>query len=697
MVSNFKISPRILIHLGEDLIRNESIAILELVKNSYDACASLCLVEFNFENGKLSEIIIEDDGIGMDKEIINNAWLVVGTDNKKDLSNTNVCNRIPLGEKGIGRLGVHKLGKKIDLTSKKENSNEIQLYIDWTKLEGAKKIEDFPIEIKENKTPKYFKNSTGTKIIIKDLKAEWDRRRLREVYRIINSLNSPFENTNDDFKVLVESNSDIFKGLPDFDDIKNAALYFAKCTINNDRIIKFKYEFKPWKSLKRISEGRVKTEKDFDEFELLLSRRKGRKVENFSLENFRIGPIEFEIAIFDNDSRILNYANIEKRFLRNYLKENGGIRVYRDGMRVYDYGEKGNDWLEIDAKRVHKVGGNISNNIIIGAVNLKNRNISSDLKEKTNREGFVENEAYYAFKDAVSFALDLIVRERNKDKEKLTILYKNKKNKTLEPVLSEINEVMEIVDKEIGEEEIKNKILSHLHRINEQYEEVKKVLIKSANAGLNLSVIIHEMEKLIAALVGSVKHKKFEKALELTQQLEKIIEGYSVLIKKSSIKKGKLSDIVKMAFNNYEYRFKDHKVTTISNQSDLMAFYAKNEAVSILMNLLDNSLFWLSYARINNKVISAYVTDRIEGYNSIIVSDNGPGFKIPPEIAVKPFVTGKPNAIGSGLGLHIADELIKAMDGKLLFLNENDIQLPKKVIELKATNAIIALCFPKEK
>jgi len=89
--------------------------------------------------------------------------------------------------------------------------------------------------------------------------------------------------------------------------------------------------------------------------------------------------------------------------------------------------------LGIDLKRVHRLGGNISNDIVIGAVKIEDRSKSSDLKEKTNREGFVENEAYKVFKDAVDFALELFVSERNIDKEKLTVLYK--KHKAIEPVL----------------------------------------------------------------------------------------------------------------------------------------------------------------------------------------------------------------------------------------------------------------------
>ncbi|MFH1051121.1 MAG: ATP-binding protein [bacterium] len=140
MKKYFEISPRILLHLGEDLIKNESIALLELVKNSYDACASFCKIEFNTnDKDKLDEIIITDDGYGMSIEIIEKVWLTVGTDFKQNIIKQNKCNRIPLGEKGIGRLGVHKLGNIINLITKMEGSNEVLLNINWETLYKAKK------------------------------------------------------------------------------------------------------------------------------------------------------------------------------------------------------------------------------------------------------------------------------------------------------------------------------------------------------------------------------------------------------------------------------------------------------------------------------------------------------------------------------------------------------------------------------
>lgn len=699
---NFKVSPRILSHLGEDLIKSEDIALLELVKNAYDANATLCSVffEFNKDRDKLEKIIIEDNGDGMSAYIIKNIWLVIGTEYKhkqisKSLNNNNTSKRIPLGEKGIGRLGVHKLGEKILLISRRIDSKEVELAIDWSKLREIDNIDDFKVLITENDTPKYFKSKTGTKIIISELKSEWNNRQIRNVHRSINSLNSPFDEVNDDFKVNISSNSDIFKGLPEFKDIIGTALYFGKATIAGDKIVNIEYKFKPWETLLQVKSGREKTTKDFQSYELELKNYSGKKEIPIDLSKFKIGKIEFDIAIFDLDSQIFSWVNTEKTSVKEYLKENGGIRVYRDGVRVYDYGEKDNDWLGIDIRRVHRLGGNISNHIVIGSVKI-NRLESLDLKEKTNREGFVENEAYQAFVDAINYTLDLIVNERNEDKARLTTLYK--KHKVMEPVLSDLDELLNLVREKVSEDDLKQDIIRYIYRINKQYTEVKEILIKSANAGLNLSVVIHEIEKLIASLFHTIDNNQKEKALSLSKQLEKIIQGYSILIKSSKIKKGLLSSIVKTAVDNYEFRFEDHKIEILLDSTEnLEAYYAKSEAIAVLTNLLDNSIFWLSYSRTPNASISLYVTDKIiKGHGSIVVSDNGPGFGLPTDIAIKPFITKKPNSIGSGLGLHIADEIMKAMKGKMLFLDEQDINFPGEVIEKGATKAIVALCFPMQ-
>lgn len=697
MVATFSISPRILSHLGEDLIKNESIALLELVKNSYDACASNCHIDFHFENDQLSYLLIQDDGLGMNKKIIEDVWMVIGTDNKLKKIEPNECGRVPLGEKGIGRLGVHKLGHKIYLTSKAKNSKEVCVTIDWGKLINAKRVEDFTIEIYENDTPKIFKSGTGTQIRIEKLKTSWDRRELREVYRNLNSLNSPFSNKNESFKVNVTTNSYLFEGLPDFEDIKASALYFGHCVMKGSMIEEFDYEFKPWQSLFKIDKGRNKKTNDLIPQERIIIDEDGKEI---NLDKFGIGPIIFDLIIFELSSHIFSFVNTEKTSIKNYLRDNGGVRVYRDGVRVYDYGESDNDWLGLEQKRISRFAGKISNNMVIGSANIS-RAESLILKEKSNREGFIQNESFYAFKSAVNYALNLIVRERNVDREILNGLYKQQR--TIEPVLSDLNELIGFVNEKVSEPQIKDEILKYLYRINSQYDEVRDVLIKSANAGLNLGVVIHEVEKLISSLLGSVERNDKEKSLILSQRLEKIVKGYSAMIKKSEIRLTLLSTPVKTTLSNFEFRFIDHKIEVITNHqsSNLEAFLAESETISVITNILDNSIYWLKFARKENRKISIFLTDQIkigsQFYNSIVISDNGPGFNIPTEIAIKPFITGKPHNVGSGLGLHVASEMMKAMKGQLLFLDKYEIDLPETAKKNNVDMAIVALCFPLKK
>jgi signal transduction histidine kinase len=694
---SFSISPRILSHLGEDLIKNESIALLELVKNSYDACAKKCSINFVSENGKLNKIIIEDDGFGMSKETIENVYLTVGTDFKYKNIEPNICGRIPLGEKGIGRLGIHKLGNKIRLHTKAKGSDQITLLIDWNTLNEAKTMSDFQIDVTENEIADVFGNETGTLIVIEDLKTNWDRRELREVFRNLNSLNSPFSETNESFKVDIKSTDNLFEGLPNFEDIRESALYFGHCKMENNQITEFNYNFKPWETLNKVDKGRHKGIDQLSDKELIIVDYDNCEID--LIEN-KIGTIEFDLIIFELDSQIFSYVNSEKKSIKDYLRENGGVRVYREGVRVYDYGEKDTDWLGLDLRRINRYGGNVSNNIIIGSVKIK-RADSFGLREKSNREGFIENESYFKFVSAVDYALSLFVRERNVDKTILATLYK--KHKVIEPVLSDLNEVIQYVQEEVKNETNKNEILKYLLRINKQYVEVKEILIKSANAGLNLSIVIHEIEKLISQLTGSIQRNETEKSINISLMLEKIIRGYSAMIKKSDIKNTSLSKIIKIALDNYEFRFSDHKITVISNwrDSDLNAYLAESESISVLTNLLDNAIYWLSYARKEDRKISIYITDqiKIEGkdFNSIVISDNGPGFNIPPDVAIKPFMTGKPHNIGSGLGLHVGTEMMKGMKGHLIFLDKYDINFPNIIMDNKVDKAIIAICFPKEK
>jgi hypothetical protein len=243
-------------------------------------------------------------------------------------------------------------------------------------------------------------------------------------------LNSPFDSP-EHFDVDIDiDNTDLLKGLLSHEDIKEFALYRFACTIAGGQISEFKYEFTPWVAMNKL-QGRTVTHND--PFVAKAKKMVDDEDNPIDLSKHDIGPIEFKGLIYDRSPRILKLGVQDKKGLRDYLNTNGGIRVYRDGIRVYDYGEPDNDWLNLDYRRFNIPGKRVSNNMIIGAINLV-REASTDLLEKTNREGFLENEAYNNFVKAIAYVLDKVETLRQSDKEKVRLVYGPKS--TSEPVVA---------------------------------------------------------------------------------------------------------------------------------------------------------------------------------------------------------------------------------------------------------------------
>ena len=703
MKKPFKMTARVLAHLGEDLIKDESIALLELVKNSYDAGATKCVVDFNFDIfGSLIEISISDNGSGMSLDTIENIWLVIGTDNKKNRLISHRQGRLPLGEKGIGRLGVHKLGNDIKLYSKHSDENEVYVSIDWSKLAESKDIDDFKIDYGYSSDSHFFDKQTGTKIIVRNLKGEWNRRKLRSVFRDLTTLNSPFSEKSDSFEVVVSSNSNVFSGLPNLEAIKNAGLYYGHCTLEGSIITEFSYEFKPWNVLDKIKSRSLTA---LDEYEKVLihnveveteTGKVVKREKRLDLNEYNIGRVQFDVIMYEKDSSVFSLLNIEKKGLNDYLKENSGIRVYRDNMRVFDYGEPGNDWLSIDKRRLSRSGGSISNSLLLGSVML-DRISSYGLREKTNREGFIEDEAYFAFVDAISYVMDLFIQQRNQDRMNLMSIYKTGKNVT-EPVIGDLSEVISIVKEKVPEEKDQHQIFTYLYRIESQYNEVRDTLIHSASIGINLGGAIHELEKQMAALKSCAEAGNIFKVKEIIPVLETIIANYSSMMLKSEIQKINVSQIVGKVIEYNRFRFQDHAIRLFSNYKkvDFMAKLSKTETISALTNLVDNSIYWVCRSRIEDRMIYLYVTESFrEGFVTVAVCDNGPGFKIAPELAVRAFVSGKPLNAGMGFGLYITHETMKQLNGHMDILSNCDIELPSKIVDKGIDKAIVALSFPK--
>ncbi len=689
MTNEFTFRPRarLLLLLGDQLIKDPGIAVFELVKNAYDADSPGVKVTMsNLTDQNKGLITVEDTGIGMDFDTVTHVWLEPGTDYKaKQRENderTPKYGRLPLGEKGVGRFAAHKLGLKVRLVTRKKKQPEVFVEIDWNDFTKHKYLEDVPVVVVEREPQVFTGSQTGTKIEIENLRNVWNRGMVRELARAVMSICSPFDEIGEfNTELVLTENKDWLDKLLTVETVLEYSLFRANCDIeadpDNTQTVKLFYNY------------------SFVPLPAMLDKIDARNVQNVKLDLPKdissktllreVGPIHIDLYIFDREPKILSLGVTDKQGLKDFLDESGGIRVYRAGMRVYDYGEPGNDWLNLGGKRVNVPTQRISNNLVVGAASL-DIEASSGLIEKTNREGFVDNEAFRAFKDAVTEAVVQIQAERNKDKTRIRNAYSSKKIK--EPVIEDLSELRNLIERK----KLTSELGPYINRIESDFILIRDRFLTSASAGLSLSIVIHEVEKGIDELSRAVQEEKASPRIRnLAKHLADLVEGFASLIRRSGITREKAGTMISQAVFNTELRLKNHNIKLISDtrQGNFETNCSKRLTISTLMNIIDNSIWWLDNKwgeQVDKKKIYIGMTKEFDQGPAIVIADNGPGFVDPPEYLIEPFISRKPD--GMGLGLHLADQVMKAQGGRLVFPEIGEISLPDEF-----NGAVVALIF----
>jgi anti-sigma regulatory factor (Ser/Thr protein kinase) len=679
----FKPRARLLLELGDQLIRNENIAISELTKNSYDADASRVKIELeNIDSKEKSQITIEDDGYGMNLDVIKKAWLEPGTDFKERLRKRRLYSpkfkRLPLGQKGIGRFAVHKLGKEIEIITKKEGFKECVIKIDWANFENRKYLKDVDIEVIEREPEYFLNNKTGTRIVINRLWKEWDKLLVKEIYRSVNLICSPAETNNSfkiDFSIKDEDKKDWLKGIIGYKNVLSFSLFKAKCSFE-DKEVKVMYEFTPENKLEKLKNRKKEIKISFGNL----------KKEGLDIDKAKFSSFKMEFFMYDFTPMILSEYVQDVKGLKNFLRENGGIKVYRNGIRVYDYGEPKTDWLGLDLMRVQRVGKNISNNLVIGNIYLDDDK-TSVLKEKTNREGFIEDTQFKIFREIIIETIENINTEREIDKTTLKEYYEKEKTVFREPVLDDIDELRESINKKIDKKDLKEQLIQYVDNIERDFKEIRDNLLIASSAGMNFSIAIHEIQKIIQELkekIGTATQN--EKVKDLVQHLYSLLRSYTRLISRKGFSDNKLNDLVNEALFGVEFRLKLHNIKLEKDfQKEFHCMTIERMIVSSIMNLIDNSIWWIENK--NPAVKRIYIGIKlVEDKPAIIIGDNGSGFQDNLEYLTKPFISRK--KYGMGLGLHIVNEIMKQHKGKLKILSKEQAGINSNI-----DGGIIAMIF----
>lgn len=674
--SVFRPRARILTLLGDQLIRDEGLAVFELVKNAYDADAKLCkVIMHNIDDPETARITVEDNGCGMDRTRITSVWLEPGTDFRADERarsvRTPLFKRLPLGEKGVGRFAAHKLGNAITLTTRPPGGKELVVSIDWTAFETHRYLEDVPVAIRSRSIPKVFKGSRhGTLIEISQLRNKWTRAKVRDLQRSTVSICSPFKEPSSFIASLqLRPQLDWLDGLTDIHTVLDSSLFQGTGTIQGNEVT-YQYEFTPHANMIKKIKGR-----SVSQSVRITRRNSDGKSEALDLSNWKIGPINFTFHMFDREPAVLDLVTADKTGLKRFLDQNGGIRVYRDGIRIFDFGEPGNDWLELGGRRVNIPSARVSNNQLIGAASL-NRELSDDLVEKTNREGFLEGDAYDAFRDAVLFALTQIEVERRIDKVRLRSFYHRDSKR--ESVIDEINQLRQ----ELEKRHLAKELGHFVDRIEKDFINIRDRMVSAAGAGLALAMAVHEVEKIIKGISAALKQNaKLDVIRDQFNELSTVVEGLSFLLRKSGKSTEKASTLIKQALFNVSFRLKAHRIDAVDGIEsgicpDFQINCTRRLIIASLMNLIDNSIYWIeSKGDVKRKIyLGTYLTGKTTG--GLTIADTGPGFIDDPEMLTEPFVSRKPD--GMGLGLHLANEVAKIHGGQLLFPSGTDIGIPRQ-------------------
>ncbi len=409
-----KIRPyaRLLTMLGDQLIKNEQIALVELIKNSYDADADEVRIRFENFNENMSvntdsSIVIEDNGSGMTPEDIRESWMNPATpkkysEKKKGKRVTPLKNRIIQGEKGIGRFAILKLGKDISITTRSRDSDfESVIHYDFkdfdddftTEKEEEKELflDQLRVDYSRVSPPVVIPQSHGTVIEIKGLKGAWSERLIDKLRRDISSLTDPVsritgDKASDNFDISIICNGKTIS-------IEDNDAEDLKGLIENQPVLKIQGEFNSKKNAFIFTEGEDKNNKT--EIKLndpkitgLWVWRQRFKDEQNGNRRFQCGDFKFYFYIFDFSRGISGKHELNQR-QKNLLKGHR-IYLYRDGVRVYPYGDPDDDWLNIDVTRgTGRAGDSFSNDQLIGWVDISQQG-NPDLRDKTNREGLIE-------------------------------------------------------------------------------------------------------------------------------------------------------------------------------------------------------------------------------------------------------------------------------------------------------------------
>ncbi|MBJ8436803.1 sensor histidine kinase [Acinetobacter lactucae] len=707
---------RHILTIGRELIQDHAAAIIELVKNAFDADSPTVDIKINKDNSnKNYKIIITDYGHGMSRDDVLLKWLVPSTDDKLKRKSTQ-NGRVMQGRKGVGRYAVALLGDLLKIQTVTDKGECTTVSLCWSEFEKAQYLDQVDIKV-DTITDKNLKKGTTIEIFGDEkFYSEWTEKQVNKLIFELKKLVVPLdlsrsnENKNLNFNIYLEVESDNKDEIIKKSEIKSYPIvdyfdYRISGTVEKDGTGKLIY------SCQKVD--------NLPNEEINFQFKEAVIIDNKSyMRNAPIncGKLIFDIRVYDRDPESLlslikrggltkNIENAQlelgdskdkkkiqeftKTDAKNLLDEYNGLGVFRNGFRLRPLGDPGYDWLLLDSRRVQNPSMRIGINQVIGYVKIQPEE-ESNLIEKSARDGLKDNKAYEDLMNTTQQVIaELETRRFNYRKINGLSRPALKIEQEFEKLFN-FDDLKVDIKKSLDEEgvslETSDKILKSIDEKskeqNKAVEEIRKavsVYQTQAMLGKIINQILHEGRRPLNFFKNEIPNFNFflnkyitdksENSLahvkNITEGTEKNAKDFVELFnkisplaaaKRGNRKKESIYKCIQDALNLFSKNISDLEIKVkikVDKETHILCW--KQDIDIIFANLIENSIYWLSQLD-QNRVIEIEEDSKND---KIIIhyKDNGPGIDLNSILSsaiFEPGFTKKTN--GTGLGLSIAGE-----------------------------------------
>ena len=716
MKKSFRPSARLIGTIGEDIIKDMHAAVVELVKNSYDADANEVQIFFEATSDKKLLLSVQDDGHGMDENVVVDKWLVPSTSDKLN-RRTSPKGRIMQGRKGIGRFAVAVLGEKLKLETVSQNK-KTSLLINWDDFVESKYLDEILIEISTSS----ITSKSGTVFYVEgsnEKLALWNDSEIEYLVKELRKLLTPMDNTSKDEK------KDTFEITVQFKNFTSDKYKNETININPLPLLDY-YDY-------RVS-GKIFP----DGSNTLVYQNKNSGIEEYVSEfNFYLsekekfsGVINIDFRIFDRDPEAIENLVYEmfnsgeeklgKNEAKNLLNDIAGVSIFRNKFRIRPYGDVENDWLSLDKKRVQMPAVRIGANQISGMIEIQDEEISN-LVEKSARDGLKEDAYYDGLISVISQLLNFVELKRYSFRQKTG---KGRKNHVFSKQIGILTDFSAVKSKvasamqkaNLSTEDVKdvndfidNDIKEKL-KIAQELEKQIAMYQGQATLGKIMDVVMHEVRKPLQWIKNQTNNleraynrysksndtKELDRVMKIVEETPEQLKIITALFKRlnslatrkrSAMAVFSLRDTVATSVEIFTDEIQRKSIDLRVNMDEDFLFNGwREDILAALANIIENAVYWVDYAK-ENKAIEISLIDAKDTIE-ISIWNNGPKIirdLLDDDSLFNPGISGKvtENGVGTGLGLAIAGEAVDRNGGQI------------KVIEV-TEGAKFLIALPKE-